>query len=230
MSFSATAMTYIVEHDYEDGPRGMCHTLKMAFSEGMVLDADRHLCERRLEFSPAASQLGLNTIAKKRLPASTYPELWQDIFSVLGQEKVPKTADDRRNDDKLIDKNVSGKNVSIYLSHFDIDNSGSPKDVLITDTPSCNAGQDSYGDDDVATYVINSNGSLDRRWGAHAWTAGIPFTFNGHTYFAKWELMRTPLAKRLLAKLEVFDSGPIGNASTPYEALTPPYCVIYQEK
>jgi hypothetical protein len=201
-------------------------------AEGLVLDAEHPLCQRRFQLSPKSSALGLSNVEKTLLPASSYPGLMREVLPVVGGDELPLSKADQSQIEKIIDQHVKNDDLRIYAASFDADNAGKVRDGFIIDITLCND-KDSYWDSSVTTAIKNSDGTLDRSWGVYGATAGIPFIYNSHTYYTKWKSLRGSVAKNMLAELDVFDSVPYSGELrkiNPYSVLTPSYCIIYQSK
>jgi hypothetical protein len=226
----AMGVSYFIVDGYEN--TAMCQAVKKALSDGMVLDAERPLCERRFELRPQAKSLGLSAVEKTLLPPSSYMELWLKMAQVERGESTPPSKADRKRDKIIISKNMKIGENKIYESNFDADNNGKIQKVYIADDVMCNVDglNDYYSDDSVTTYIVKDNGMLDAKWGIHAATAGIPFIFKGHTYYLKWKSLKGSPDKRMSAQLDVFDAVPFHpelKDIVPGAGLTPSYCEIY---
>jgi hypothetical protein len=229
----AMAVSYFIVDGYEN--TAMCQAVRKALSDGMVLDAEQPLCERRFELRPQAKSLGLSGIEKRLLPPSSYMGIWLKMAQVEGGESMPPSDDDKKRDEIIITKNMKIGVNKIYESHFDVDNSGEIQKVYISDSVMCNVDNlsDYYPDDSVTTYIVKEDGTLDAQWGIHAATAGIPFIFKGHTYYVKWESLKGSPDKNMLAQLDVFDAVPFHpelRNIVPGGGFTPPYCKIYSHR
>lgn len=226
----AMAVSYFIVDGYEN--TAMCQAVKKALADGMVLDAERPLCERRFELRPEARSLGLSGVEKTLLPPSSYMGLWLKMAQVEGNELTPPSEADRKRDEIIISKNMKIGVNKIYEGHFDADNSGKIQKIYIADGVMCNVDnlKDYYPDDSVSTYIVKNDGRLDTKWGIHAVTAGIPFIFKGHTYYLKWQSLKGSPDKRMLAQLDVFDAMPFHpelKDIVPGAGFTPSYCKIY---
>lgn len=226
---SAMAVSYsIVEGDQSD----VCQSVRRSLAEGMVMDAERPLCERRFQLSHRALSLGLSAIDETLLPTSGYRSLMRKILPVTGREKVPQSKADYDKNEAIIAKHLQSGDTKIYAARFDPDNSGKARKVYIVDTTLCSVAG-TYWNGSVTTVIENDDGSLDRTWGVHDATAGIPFIYNKHTYYVKWTSLINSVNKNALAKLDVYGSVPYGRnlqGVNFYAVLTPSYCGIYQMK
>lgn len=210
----------------------MCRSIRDALSDGLVLDAQKPLCERRFELSPKARRLGLRAIRKTLLPASGYSSLLLE-FVELGDHN-PSTFQVEK-DKKQVARVLESYINYIYISHFDADNSGKSRQVYIWYSPNCNLDADIPGT--VYTYIRNDNGTLDPSWnGKGPNIDGVPFFYRGQTTYVSWSTMGgAPMnnkgTEKGVAELDVFGAGPLRpgqGVPGPYNTLSSSECKVFQ--
>lgn len=227
-TFSTYATSYVIVPGYSNR---MCSNIRMALTEGLVLDATRPLCGRRFELSPKAKRLGLVGIEKTLMPSSGYFDLLIRMAQVDAQESTSSSEVDRKRNEIAISNLLKEEKNEIYASKFDADNSDATHRVYVVETTSCNIIGLADSPADVSTYIEKEDGSLDPNWGVHAATVGIPFIYKRHTYYLKWQSLKGSPDKRQLAKLDVYDSRPFDPKERdiiPYQVFTPTICEIFQ--
>jgi hypothetical protein len=205
----------------------MCRAVRDALAEGLVLDAQKPVCERRFELSPQAQRLGLQAIKKTLLPASDYPALMLQFIEV---GKPSPSPEQKQKDEKQATHVLSVFNNYIYVSHFDADNSGRVRLVYISYIQLCNL--DLQTPVQVQTYPQDSDGKLDPTWGGSNMTAGIPFIYDRRTYYLQWTSHEGGVYGDTVAQANVFDSAPYIHGtpgySGAYNFLLGPLCKINQ--
>ena len=226
---SALAVSYAIRPGYEGD---MCGVVRNAFAEGMVLDAERPLCERRFTLSPKAKSLGLTNVEKELLPRSEYIDLLHKIVAVVGGEKMTHSSTSPTADDQIVSRLMKDKSLNIYRSNFDANNSGHIRAVYIEQFTLCNA-EENYPWDSVTTYIQRNDGSLEPTWGVRAATAGIPYVYDHHTYYLRWNSLSGSADRRLLTQINIYDARPYKGyfaQVSSYNAFSTPICIIYQNK
>ena len=225
---SAFAVTYEVPADYRSS---FCNPIRDALADGMLLDANGPICERRFRLSPRAKRFGLSPIRETLLPASRYPELLREILPVSRHERSPQSGADRIQDDAVVERFLTSGSLKILSARFDADNSGKSATVYVVDYSLCND-PDSWSETNPAIYIKRDNGTFDSGWDGN-YATGNPFMYDGRTYYARWQSLRGSVLKNVLAKVDIYESVPFDSAhnrGSSSAGFTSSYCEIYQRK
>lgn len=227
---SALAVSYSIVPNYDND---LCQSIRSALAEGLVLDAEKPICERRFELSPKAKEKGFTLIDKTLLPQSSYAALLLRFYKILGGggEATPLSTAEKNKAKEIISNELNSQQVYIYSAEFDADNSKEIRKIYILYNPSCYIAREAIAV--VYTFIEDSSGTLDPSWGVRAATAGIPVIYKDHTYYIRWKSWKGGVDPKGLAELNVFDAGPFNpahRAYLPYAGFTPFVCRIFQDK